>query len=83
MRAVWRLLDKRQHRQQRWTHSVDLVDTLLALVSFPLDPVPVKVCEKPIEVVGAGGVSVPLSSVITEKRLVLESLGFLCGPLAV
>lgn len=42
---------------------VDIVDILLSLVYFSLDPVSVEVTEQMIDVIGSGRVPIPFSDV--------------------
>lgn len=53
---------------------VDVVNVLLPLIYFPLDPVSVEVAEQVIDVVGGGRVSVPLPDVKAEQRFLFVSL---------
>lgn len=55
---------------------VDIVDSLLALVHLTLHPVPIKVPEHVVDVLGSGGVSVPFLDVVVEEGFVLILEGF-------
>lgn len=59
------------------THSVHLINVLSTLVLLSLDPVLVQIVEKLVDVQGASGVPVPLTSIILEKFLVRKFLGLL------
>jgi hypothetical protein len=58
-------------------NSVNGINPFPALVSLTLHPVPIKIRKKPIDVVRASRIAIPLSSVITQKRLVLEGVRLL------
>lgn len=47
------------------TYSIHLVHALLPLIALALHPIPIEISEQTVEVVGARGVSIPLSSVIS------------------
>jgi hypothetical protein len=51
--------------------SINIVNILLPLVHFPLDPMPIQVSEEMVDVFGSGSISVPFSDVESEE-------GFVC-----
>lgn len=53
---------------------VDIVDILLALVHFPLNPMSIKVSEQVVDVFGGGSVSIPFADVEGKEGLI--SVGF-------
>ncbi len=46
------------------TYCVDLIYALFALITLALHPIPIKVREQAVKVIGAGRVSIPLRSVV-------------------
>jgi hypothetical protein len=47
------------------TYSVNLIHALFALVSFTFYPISVEVSEEAVEIISAGGVSIPFGCVIS------------------
>jgi len=47
------------------THCVDLVYSLLPLVSLPLHPVSVQICEQSIKIVSTCSVSIPFGGIVS------------------
>lgn len=71
MSAKWRKCKEKN------THSVHLINVLSPLVLLSFDPVLVQIVEKLVDVQGASGIPIPLTSIILEKLLVRKFLGLL------
>lgn len=60
-----------------FAHRVDRIDFLSSFIPLSLHPMPVKICEKTIDVIGACRISVPFTGIITKENFILHTLGIL------
>lgn len=61
----------RSNPKGRTTYSIHRVHVLLPLIALAFHPVPIEISEQTVQVVGTRGVSIPLSSVISQEVDVL------------
>jgi len=68
----------RSHGPAR-TYRVNWIHAFSPFIPLAFDPMPIEICEKTVDIIGTGGVPLPLASVVAQERLVLQRLGFLDG----
>jgi len=48
------------------THSINRIDALPTFITLPFHPMPIEICEKSVDIVGASGIPRPFTSVIPQ-----------------
>jgi len=48
------------------THSINRIDALPTFITLSFHPMPIEICEKSVDIVGASGIPRPFTSVIPQ-----------------